>query len=100
MSRSKRHTPIVKSCGTGKWGKKQANKKLRREKYLSLKGKQYKKVYESWDINDYILYWPIEEAIKDWYDEEGEPENLQWRHERYKTLENYLLYWKKCMLNK
>ena len=92
--------PICKDHPTGKWGKKQANKAVRRNKNSSLKGKSYKKVYDSWDIHDYISFYPKEQAIKDWYEEEHRPDLSRWRHKKYKTLERWLLAWEKMMYNK
>lgn len=100
MSRSKRKVPIVKDHNSGKYGKKMANKKVRREKDTLFKGKEYRKVYPSWDIHDYISYYPKEEAIQDWYSEESYPSYWQWRHSEYKTLERYLIAWEKMMLRK
>lgn len=66
MSRSYKRTPILKCCGDKKYGKRQANKKVRRsDKSVLYRGKQYRKLYESWDINDVILFWTRHEAEKD-----------------------------------
>lgn len=100
MSRSKRRTPIVKDHNSGKWGKKQANKKVRREKDFDGKGSSYKKIYNSWDIHDYISYYSKEEAINDWEREEIDPEYTRWRHQRYKTLDRWLTAWEKMIINK
>ena len=63
MSRSYRKTPIIKCCGDKKYGKRQANKKVRRSYQNVLwKGKQYRKLYETWDINDVIQYWSRRDA--------------------------------------
>lgn len=102
MSRSYKKTPIVKDNIGGKTGKRFANKKVRRLKNELFKRKEYKKAYESWDINDYISYYTLEEAIKDWYKEEKEnfPRELAWRHNEFKTLEKWIQHWKKMMLGK
>lgn len=100
MSRSIKRKPVSKDCESGKWGKKQANRKVRREKEFSGKGKQYKKIYNSWNIHDFVCYWTLDDAIKDWYNEEKEPTQYQWRHKQFKTLENWINYWKKCMIRK
>ena len=42
MSRSRKKVPISKDHRSGKWGKKQANRAVRRNKSQSLKGKEYK----------------------------------------------------------
>jgi len=63
MSRSYKKTPIVKSVGDKKYHKRQANKKVRRSNpNVLLKGKQYRKLYETWDINDVILFWSRTDA--------------------------------------
>lgn len=63
MSRSYKKTPIIKCCGDKRYGKRQANKKVRRsDRTVLLKGKQYRKLYETWDINDMIQFWSRREA--------------------------------------
>lgn len=63
MSRSYKKTPIVKdNAGGRKHAKRQANKKVRRTKCLS-SGKQYRKVYNTWDIYDYVSYCTLEEFL-------------------------------------
>jgi len=63
MSRSYKKTPIIKYCGDKRYGKRQANKKVRRlDRTVLLKGKQYRKLYETWDINDVIQFWSRREA--------------------------------------
>jgi len=65
MSRSYKRTPVMKCCGDSRYGKRQANKKVRRsDKSVLYKRKQYRKVYESWDINDVVLYWSKRDAEK------------------------------------
>lgn len=100
MSRSRKKVPIVKDRYSGKWSKRQANKKVRKEQEISIRGKDYKKIYESWNIHDYINYYSKEDAIKDWYEEESLPTSCRWRHKRYETLEKWLFAWEKMMLNK
>ena len=100
MSRSRKKVPIYKDQATRKYGKKQANKAVRRRKEESFKGKEYRKVYSSWDISDYISYYSKEQAIKDWYQEENLPKYRQSLHNRYKTIEKWLLHWKKWNFNK
>ena len=52
MSRSYRHTPIVKiPCGPTKISKRLANKAARHKDIPS--GCAYRKVYDSWNIFDY-----------------------------------------------
>jgi len=54
MSRSYKKNPIIKDGRSGRTGKKFANKKVRRYKGEIQDRKAYKKLYESWDIHDYI----------------------------------------------
>jgi hypothetical protein len=51
MSRSFKHVPIIKDATCKKYGKKYANKKVRKIDIDS--GGAYKKVYESYNICDY-----------------------------------------------
>ena len=60
MSRSYKHSPVC-TCGgnrsgTRKYWKRKANRKVRKTNGLVLKSKNYKKVYESWDICDYRFF--------------------------------------------
>ena len=102
MNRSYKKTPIVKDNAGGKIGKRFANKKVRRLKNELLKRGEYKKIYESWNINDYISYYTLEDAIADWLEEEKDyvPKKYAWRHKKYKTLENWINAWKKRILGK
>jgi len=54
MSRSIKRNPVIKSSNKKGFWKRQANKKVRREDIDS--GGQYKKVYNSYDINDYKFH--------------------------------------------
>lgn len=66
MSRSYKKTPVCKSCGYGGYGKRLANKKTRKSnKDIAFKGGQYKKLYETWDINDCIIFYSRSQAVKD-----------------------------------
>ena len=67
MSRSHKKSPIVKDSGSKKWSKRQAAKAVRRYEGIISKGSSYKKLFESWNINDFISYcpWNLEEK-KDW----------------------------------
>lgn len=56
MSRSYKRTPVIKCCGYGKFGKRQANKKVRKAGELGRKSQSFKRVYETWDIRDYRLF--------------------------------------------
>lgn len=62
MNRSYKHTPVCKGCKSKKYGKRCANRKIRRgakrKPYDSAarKSNLYRKKYESWDICDYRLW--------------------------------------------
>lgn len=56
MGKSYKKTPIVKEHKSGKFGKKRANKKVRKSKGLVGKSKLFKKKFDSWDIQDYAIY--------------------------------------------
>lgn len=90
MSRSYKHTPVCKDNNKSKkYGKKLANRKVRREakrrSYDSAAGKsnQYRREYESWDVCDY-RFW-------------GEP---IWREESYWNLRDDPEIWQKCYRRK
>ena len=61
MSRS-RKKPYLKdySINYTRWAKRQASKKVRYYKNHISDGKGYKKIYCSYNIFDYICYWPEE----------------------------------------
>lgn len=62
MSRSYKKHPIVKVApkdGTNE--KKFANRKVRRYKQVISNGKSYQKLYESWDIHDYVCRYTYED---------------------------------------
>lgn len=104
MSRSYKKHPIVKDNGKGKKKSKRfANHTVRRDKDTPLKGGNYKKMSESWEIADFVTRYSIEDAIDDWYDEEMEHYAFPfkgWRHKKFKTLEKWIYYWKKNTINK
>lgn len=56
MSRSYKKTPIVKDGHSGRFGKTFANRKVRRCKEPIANGKAYRKVFNPWDIHDYVDY--------------------------------------------
>ena len=55
MSRSRKKYPAGQLQGSKKYGKRAANKKVRRSSFVS-SGKKYKKLYDSWNIADYKWY--------------------------------------------
>lgn len=99
MSRSYKKHPVSKDGNkSSKKAKQIANKRIRRnyKNELPIKGKGFRKFYNSWEINDYIAYWSKEEAIKDWNDEVGRAasygiplEEYGW-HSIYGSLEEFL----------
>lgn len=98
MSRSYKKTPYI-TDGVAKHTsqrKKLANKKVRRNiKKLFKKGKNYKKIYDSYDIHDWISRWTWEEAKKE-YETNPWP---RWK-EKYPTLKDFYNYWKKYYYRK
>ena len=52
MSRSYKKTPYC-SCKKNKFAKNQANRKIRRNKDELYQNREFRKVYDSWDICDY-----------------------------------------------
>lgn len=94
MSRSYKKYPIVKDP-PNKGMKKYANKKVRHTKDIP-NGKAYKKVFESWEISDYCWIWTREEAINSY---KQAPAN-SWIRKHFETLEEYLIYWEKCVKRK
>lgn len=99
MSRSYRKKPILKDGGnSSKKEKRKANQSVRR-KYSEIdfpkKGNYYRRLYPQWDINDWISFWTLEEAIKDY-----ETDKYGYWHEKYKTLDSFIAYWYKTMKRK
>lgn len=45
-------------CDSNPWAKRQANKRVRRENMKIPNGKQYRKLYCSYDICDWKSYYP------------------------------------------
>lgn len=65
MSRSYKKTPVCKDGRSGKFGKKVANRKVRYYKGDIADGKSYRKIYESWEIHDYISHYPLSQLRKE-----------------------------------
>ena len=94
MSRSYKKNPIYTDRPHGaKYWKRLANKKVRKENIHFLKGKKYKRIYNSWEIHDYISRWTKEEALKDfkrymylqkYYKNEDEFLNKHWKKYQYR----------------
>lgn len=57
MSRSYKKTPVCKEGNRSKkWGKRKANRKVRKTTGLGGKSNLYRKAYESWNICDYRTF--------------------------------------------
>lgn len=65
MSRSYKKTPVVKDYHSGKKGKRQANRKVRRCKHIISSGNSYRKVYETWDIHDSVSRYSYQQFLVD-----------------------------------
>lgn len=103
MSRSYRKNPIIKdgrfNRAKGKHGKKFANRKVRHSEDI-LQHTNYKKIYCSWEINDYCSRMSKEELIADFDSySENVPFYPSWMDE-FKTLEDALNWWRKTYLRK
>ena len=102
MSRSYRKNPILKDRYGSKalrFFKRQSNKKIRRTEDVP-KHKEFKKVYTSWNIHDYISRYSEQEFLETWESETSKPKYLQWMHRQFKTYEEALVWWKKRFRNK
>lgn len=101
MSRSYRKHPILKDGGkSSKKNKQIANRKVRRiinrNIDFTLKGNDHKKVYESWDINDYVSCFTEKEAINYYYEMVSSDKYWDaWFKEKYPTLGDYLKRYRK-----
>jgi hypothetical protein len=89
MSRSYRHTPVVKDNKrhSKKWARKQANRVVRHAKGIS-NGSNYKKLYQQWDICDYAHRC----TINDWYERWAKwcySDDLYKNHPRYCAPKNH-----------
>lgn len=76
--------------------KKRANKKVRHFKSDLPNGKAYRKLFESWDICDWNWIWTKQDAINGY----NRKSNSSWVNDHYETLEEYLIYWEKCVKRK
>ena len=104
MSRSYKKHPFVVDhhARTTKERKRFANKHIRQDKDFDINGSAYKKCRESWDICDYRYIWTREEAIEQWYAAEraADRHEYSWIRNEFKTLEEWLNYWEKCVKRK
>ena len=66
MSRSYKKYAILKEFESCKFGKRQANKRVRHYKGFLANGRSYKKVFDTWNICDYkyISFFPGDQKYK------------------------------------
>lgn len=101
MSRSYRKFPKVRVYygKSGKYGRKRANKKVRKLPldYYIPNGRSFKKVFNSCEIYDYSFTQFKEWEIKEWEQEEVEILNGidSWKRKYHTSLEECLGDWKK-----
>jgi len=96
MSRSVKKNPVCKCGRSGKVGKKLANRRVRRALVdLPRKSKAYKKIYQSYDICDYIVRWDKRDALVDYY----YSRRADYWQSRY-TEEEFINYWAKACMRK
>ena len=104
VSRSVKKNPVVKDYDSGSFGKRLANKRVRRTEEVPMKGKGYRKIFESYNIHDYISYWTKEEAIETWINEEKDRffhDYEGYFHRQFNNnFDRYLAWWKREMLGK
>jgi len=90
MSRSYKKHPI---CSDGKAGSTKRSKRIANSKVRNTEGKynrkEYKKLFCSWNIHDYISRWTWFEAKKAY------EEDSAWR-KRFPTIKEFHRYWYKC----
>ena len=98
MSRSYKKVPVSTDGKrkTTKEMKRCANKHVRHYKEGLHKGNAYKKLFCSYDIHDFISYWPWSEAKQD-YETGMLSSYLQ---ERYPTLKSFYRHWYTCQKRK
>lgn len=95
MSRSYKKNPIYTDRPDGaKYWKRLANKKVRRKNNHFLKGNKYKRIFNSWEIHDYISRWSKYQALNDF-------KRYEYLKEEYKNEEDFLnKHWKKYQYRK
>jgi hypothetical protein len=92
MSRSYKKHPWNADGNYAKSGKKFAAKKVRNLDidYLPPKGNAYKKIYEQYDIRDWVYRWTWEEALR-WYRQHPD------QYKEYPTEKDFYRYWFRLM---
>lgn len=98
MSRSYKKNNIYTDgrTPTPKYMKRLANKKVRRSRKLP-NGKAYKKVFETYDIHDYVSRWTWEDAKFEYFHPDSNG-NL-WQDD-YPTLKDFYKYWRRYYFSK
>ena len=97
MSKSYKKNPIHTDRPNGaKYWKRVANKKVRKQWDNFKKGKKYRRIYNPYEIHDYISYWDKFQALN-YYENGGFWRNGEWIPSfDYKTRKEFLdKYWKK-----
>lgn len=101
MSRSYKKTPISKFCPKdASFEKRLANKRVRRDRSL-YKRKAYKKLYNSWEIHDYVERYTKQDAKKYYkeiiseYSVKKDSFYLRSFLKKYPTEEVFLMEWDK-----
>jgi adenosine deaminase len=97
MSRSYKKIPIHTdgNSPTTKISKRYANKKVRnyiKNSDYNLKGNYYKKIFESYDIHDFIIMYSWEEAKEEYL-------SSPYLQNKY-SLKEWYRHWKKTFINK
>lgn len=64
MSRSYKKSPVIKDMDSGRFGKRLANKKVRRFKNDIKSGKSYKKIFETYNIHDFVSRYSYKDYLK------------------------------------
>lgn len=98
MSRSYKKYPVVKDCRrSSKQNKKIANRcvrrKLKGEYYIYYPKGAYRKIYNSWDIHDWIFHETLKEFLHHW-------QNSPWLQREFKTRKAAENYWYKIYKRK
>ena len=98
MSRSYKKYPCSKDGGPTrvKFTKREANKKVRRTDNIP-SGKSYRRVFEPYDIHDYISRWTWEDAKFEYF--HPDMYGIVWQ-EDYPTLKDFYKYWRKYYFSK
>lgn len=103
MSRSYKKNEICTDRSNGaKFWKRISNKKVRKSRDSFQKSSKYKRIYNSYEIHDYISRWSKKQALND-YHYSGFFYKGEWIpiFKEYKTEKDFLnKYWKKIYYRK